>query len=149
MPPVADVTSRKDEQPWIDLGDIGRLDPDGRLFIFGRAADDMSGQSGSTPGGSPVDEIEHLIRLEWDVADAAATMVEGGEAGPKPQIWIGVVQGNDITTAKLNALVQAQGIDCPIRLIEMPGIPRGTNGKVNRAQLKAQMLAASGEATAI
>jgi acyl-coenzyme A synthetase/AMP-(fatty) acid ligase len=137
-----DASERAAEQPWIDLGDIGRLDRDGRLFIFGRAADSMGdGQNRSTPGGSPVDEIEHLVRLEWDVADAAATMVEGGEVGSKPQIWIGVVQGNDIAAGKLNALAQARGIDYPIRLIEMQAIPRGANGKVNRQRLKAAMLA--------
>ena len=46
-------------------------------------------------------------------------------------------------TPFLIRVLRARGIDNSIRLLDLKAIPRGANGKVNRAQLKAVMLAAT------
>jgi acyl-coenzyme A synthetase/AMP-(fatty) acid ligase len=130
---------RKRDREWIDLGDIGRLDASGRLFVFGRAMPaDADGQVAA--GVSPADEVVHLMRLEWDVADAAATIVENSTGEPA-QIWLGVVQGKDVDPRRVEALARANGIEHPVRLFQLNAIPRVANGKTDRQQLKAMMLA--------
>ena len=116
---------------WIDLDDLGSVDADGRLFLLGRASDASGGKL------SPVHEIEHLLRLEWDVGDAAAVLVD--DAGPVPQIWIGVVDNRSATADQLAALLRPLGLQHPLRLFDLQAIPRGSNGKVNRPQLRALM----------
>jgi acyl-coenzyme A synthetase/AMP-(fatty) acid ligase len=122
--------------PWITLGDRGWITPDGQLHIVGRTSD--TARAGREL--SPVHEAEHVLRLEWDVTDAAAVLVD---EGGRPDIWIGVVDGVDISVEALTAMLRRRGIDHPIRLFRLPAIPRSVNGKVNRDQLKALMLAST------
>jgi hypothetical protein len=97
-----------------------------------------------TPAGrvSPVHEVEHLLRLEWDATDAAAVLVEDG-AGEQPQIWIGIVDNKGASAEKIAAAARLRGIGYVIRLFDLTAIPRGANGKVNRPQLKTLLLAAT------
>lgn len=132
--------------PWIDLGDRGWLDADGRIFLVDRAADlDATGALSNSPRRiSPVHEIEHMLRLEWDMADAAAVMGPAASTGAPSQILIGIVGNEGARAETLEALLRSRGVDCTIRLVELNAIPRGLNGKVNRAQLKTAILAAMG-----
>lgn len=121
---------------WIDLGDAGWIDSENQLYVVGRSSD---------PGAldanlSPIFEVEHLLRLEWDFTDAAAVLVDGTANGEAPQIWIGIVGNRDATPEKLAALLRPRGYIYPVRLFELRAIPRGANGKVNRHHLKAMML---------
>jgi acyl-coenzyme A synthetase/AMP-(fatty) acid ligase len=128
---------------WVDLGDRGWTDPDGRIFLVDRAADiDAAGAGSGTRRLSPVHEIEHLLRLEWDMADAAAVAGPPGQPGTPQQIWVGIVGNEGASADALEAQLRARGLDCAIRLVDLKAIPRGLNGKVNRAQLKAAILAA-------
>jgi hypothetical protein len=68
-------------------------------------------------------------------------MGPAGQAGTPPQVWIGIVGNEGARADALEAMLRARGSDCAIRLIELNAIPRGLNGKVNRAQLKAAILA--------
>jgi acyl-coenzyme A synthetase/AMP-(fatty) acid ligase len=120
--------------PWIDLGDIGWLTADGRLFVLGRAADLDAAAGNSDPQISPVHEIEHLLRLEWDATDAAAVLIE--DTGT-PHIAIGVVDGADASAETLTVIARRHGIEHPIRIVALKAIPRGASGKVNRTELKA------------
>jgi len=131
---------RAGDAGWIELGDIGRLTLDGRLYVLGRASE--AGIGYMRQHISPVHESEHLLRLEWDVADAAAVLIEDK---PQPQIWIGVVGNGGVKADALATLLRARGIEHAIRLFDLEAIPRGANGKVSRAQLKAVMLAATGK----
>lgn len=138
---------RSGNEAWIDLGDIGRLTSGGRLYVLGRASEAGTGCVGQQI--SPVHEAEHLSRLEWDVADAAAILIEDAANPAMLQIWIGMVDGKSADVGDLSALLRTRGIDHAIRLFDLKAIPRGTNGKVNRAQLKAVMLAETGRPTAV
>jgi acyl-coenzyme A synthetase/AMP-(fatty) acid ligase len=134
------VRARYDEPgaDWRDTGDIGWLAPENRLFIAGRSADGAAGRD-----ISPMHEIEHLLRLEWDAADAGAALMQGGE---RPEIWLGTVDCKDADAEKLETIARARGIDCTLKLFALPAIPRTVNGKINRSQLKVALQAAAGKA---
>lgn len=135
---------RETHEGWTDLGDIGWCESDGRLYVLGRASevDATAVRDIRARDISPVHEIEHLLRLEWDVADAAAVMMES--SGAPAQVWAGVVGAPDASAERVEAIARARGLALPIRLFALQGIPRGVNGKVNRAQLKALLLAETG-----
>ena len=67
--------------------------------------------------------------------------------GEKPQIWIGVVGNPGLKAEEIAAIARVRGVEHIIRLFDLTTIPRGANGKVNRAQLKTLMLAAMPEPT--
>ena len=130
------------KEGWIDLGDLGWMTETGELYILGRVADTAVNKTLQGPAAAqqiyPVYEIEHLLRLEWDASDAAAVLVCDG-TGP-PQIWIGTVDCNDASAEKLEAIMRSKGIEGSVRLFSIKYVPRGANGKVQRAELK-RMLA--------
>jgi acyl-coenzyme A synthetase/AMP-(fatty) acid ligase len=133
------------EHAWIDVGDIGWMTSEGQLYVVGRTADLGAERLQPTSAYqiSPVHEVENVLRLEWDAADAAAVVVDDGSDESEPRIWIGVVDNSDANAEKLEAILQQRGITHRIRLFDLPGIPRGANGKVNREQLKSLMLSSS------
>jgi len=128
---------------WIDVGDIGWIADDGQLHVLGRASElePVKLVRAPTQDISPGHEVEHALRLEWDVTDAAAVLVE--PAGATPQIWIGVVDNGGASADQLAALARARGIAHDIRIVDLAAIPRSVNGKIRRIELKAAMLAAS------
>jgi acyl-coenzyme A synthetase/AMP-(fatty) acid ligase len=126
------------ERDWIPLGDYGWFAPDGRLYVVGRSFDGAITETRVPPAL----EAEHVLRLEFDYDDAAALMRDGEGAGSKPAIRFAIVGNRDATAGKLQAALQARGIDVAVELFALPSIPRGPGGKVNRAQLKAALDAA-------
>ena len=134
-----------DEHPWVDVGDVGWMTTDNQFYVVGRTSDIAiaSFTDASARQISPVHEVEHLLRLEWDAADAAAILIDDEFGNAKPQIWVGMVDCLDARAEKLEAILRHRGIDFPVRLFPVPSIPRGANGKVQRAQLKALMLASA------
>jgi acyl-coenzyme A synthetase/AMP-(fatty) acid ligase len=130
------------EHPWVDVGDVGWILPDGQFYVVGRtseiAIDSLA--DASVQQVSPVHEIEHLLRLEWDAADAAAVLIDAEPGRSEPQVWIGTVDCNDARAEKLEEILRARGIDMPVRLFALESIPRAANGKVQRGQLKALMI---------
>lgn len=127
------------DRPWIVFGDVGRVTVDGQLFIVGRTSDIADLTNASAREISPIHEVEHLLRLEWDAADAAAILVENDSAGAKPEIWIGTVDCKDARAEKLETILRQRGIEGTVRLFPVPTIPRGANGKVQRTQLRSLM----------
>ncbi|MBX9847168.1 MAG: AMP-binding protein [Xanthobacteraceae bacterium] len=135
--------SGKTPPPWIEIGDAGWIAADGKLHVAGRAADVALGAQASTiPPLSPVTEAEHILRLEWDAADAAATLLGHSVSGT--QIGIATVDCRDASAEKLEALMRAREFDCTIRLLPMPAIPRLASGKIDRRQLQTLIAARSG-----
>jgi acyl-coenzyme A synthetase/AMP-(fatty) acid ligase len=131
---------------WTDLGDIGWMTLHGELFIIGRAADIDPAAASATREISPVHEAEHLLRLEWDSADAAAVAIPTTEGRP-PMILVATVSSPDARADKLEAILRSRGINCEIRLVPVAVIPRGANGKVNRAQLRSLLVNSPSDTT--
>jgi acyl-coenzyme A synthetase/AMP-(fatty) acid ligase len=128
------------EDPWTDHGDLGWITADGEVFVIGRTADLASADFGTASAGqiSPVYEVEHLVRLEWDTADAAAVLMENG-ASP-PEIWVATVDCKNADAVKLQNILRAKGIEGAVRLFSLPSIPRGANGKIQYMQLKSLLM---------
>jgi len=93
-------------------------------------------------GISPVYEAEHILRLEFDMDDAAVAEMPDPATG-KPQLWVGVVNNRDATPDKVQAALARRGMTHAIRLFVLPFVPRGVSGKINRDQLKAALLTRS------
>jgi oxalate---CoA ligase len=127
-----DGTISHDQTHWVDLGDIGWIDEDNKLYVLGRSADLSVMQADF----SPLYEIEHTLRLEWDLADAAAVLVKDAAGDAGPQLWIGVVDNKGATAEKLAAILRRRGLSYDVKLFDVQIIPRGANGKVNRQQLE-------------
>jgi acyl-coenzyme A synthetase/AMP-(fatty) acid ligase len=131
-----------EEDEWTDHGDVGWLTQDGQLFIVGRTSDIADLFSTSAREISPVHEVEHLLRLEWDASDAAAILIDD-DAANAPEIWVGTVECKDARADQLERILRQNGIEGAVRLFPLAAIPRGANGKVQRSQLKSFMLAAA------
>ena len=101
-----------------------------------------------------MDEVEHLLRLEWDAADAAAIKLDRAGAASEtitpgnmaPEFWVGTVNCKDATAAALQNLMRGRGIAGTVRLFRLPAVPRGPNGKVRRDALVAAMREAAAAA---
>ena len=126
-------------RPWVELGDLGWLTAEGELFVVGRAADLGMPEGATARQISPVHEAEHLLRLEWDAADAAGVVVEA--SGARPQLWIGTVDCKEAKAGRLEVILRERGFDYAVRIVPVPAIPRGVSGKVNRAELKTLLMA--------
>jgi acyl-coenzyme A synthetase/AMP-(fatty) acid ligase len=141
------VKSRKDraEDPWTDHGDVGWMTAAGEVFVVGRTSDIAPGEFAKARGRqiSPIYEVEHLLRLEWDAADAGAILVDSDPIGGKPEVWVGIVECKDARADTLETILRQRGIDVTVRLFPLLTIPRGSAGKVERKQLKAAILAAA------
>jgi acyl-coenzyme A synthetase/AMP-(fatty) acid ligase len=136
-----------DEHPWVDVGDVGWMTTDNQFYVVGRTSDiavaDLADASAQQV--SPVNEVEHLLRLEWDSADAAAVLIDDNSGRSKPEIWVGIVDCKDASAEKLEAILRHRGIEGTVRLFAVSSIPRAANGKVQRAQLKSLMLSSAGK----
>ena len=93
------------QEPWIDHGDVGWTNAEGALYIVGRTADIDDLSRASVRDISPVHDVEHLLRLEWDASDAAAVLVDEGD---KPEIWVGTVDCNDADAKTLETILRQE-----------------------------------------
>jgi fatty-acyl-CoA synthase len=129
-----------DTHPWIDVGDVGWVTDDGRYYVIGRTADIESAEIAdpTVKHVSPIYEVEHLLKLEWDTTDAGAVRVEGDDR--QPEIWVATVGCKDANAKQLETILRHRGIHDAVRLFSLPSIPRGANGKIQHAQLKTLLL---------
>jgi acyl-coenzyme A synthetase/AMP-(fatty) acid ligase len=95
---------------------------------------------------SPIHEIEHLLRLEWDVDSAAAILVGANAAA---ELWIAITGQTKVSAREIELSARRRGIPHPVRLFRLPVIPRTANGKVNREQLRILMQQSMNPAAAL
>ena len=135
------------EDFWTDHGDVGWITKDGEVFVVGRTSDINSADlaSGTARDVAPVYEVEHLVRLEWDSADAAAVIVESADGNDGCEIWVATVDCKDASADQLQQILRRRGIEGIVRLVAVPAIPRGAAGKIQRAQLQLMMNESSGQ----
>ena len=130
------------EHPWIDVGDVGWVTNDNRFYVVGRTSDISPAKiaDATAQNVSPIHEVEHLVKLEWDATDAAAVLV--GEDGGQPEIWVATVGCKDADASKLEAILRHRGIEGAVRLFSLPSIPRAANGKIQHPKLRSLLLGA-------
>ena len=122
-------------------GDLGRRLPDGGLVIEGRIDDRMN------IGGIKLlpNVVEDAAMDHPGVRDAAAFALP--DAAGQDQCWLAVVLADGVTRESLVAHLERSGDRLPtLRFAWAEAIPRNAMGKIERAALREQVLAALGGA---
>ena len=119
---------------WLHTGDVGRVDPDGRLVVLGRADDVV------ISGGVNVhpDEVEAVLATHPGVAEAAVAGRADPEWGQRVAAFV-VPRDPDRppTLAELRAFVRErlEPAKAPRELVVVPALPRSPSGKLLRRLL--------------
>ncbi len=117
---------------WFYTGDIGALWPDGMLTLAGRVGDLIN--SGGVKISPAV--IEDVLLALPGVSEAVAFGVP--DAYGEDEIWAAIVARWPIETKVLSALcARVLPGKTPRTILQVPALPRNTNGKVRRDMLVA------------
>jgi fatty-acyl-CoA synthase len=112
----------------MNTGDLGHLDPDGRLLIDGRE-DDMivSGGENVFPG-----EVSDVLGRHAAVADVAVVGVEDEEFGQRLRAYVVAAPGSEPTAEELCSHVRQSlpRFQAPRDVVFVAEIPRTATGKV-------------------
>jgi acyl-CoA synthetase (AMP-forming)/AMP-acid ligase II len=116
-------------------GDLGRIDPDGYLWITGRAKDLI------IRGGHNIDpaEIEEALAGHKDVAFAGAIGQPDAFAGELPCVYVELVAGASVTEADLLAYAKQhihERAAVPKHLEILEELPKTAVGKVFKPELR-------------
>ena len=120
----------------LSSGDVGHLDPGGRLFIDGRD-DEMI-----VSGGENVfpREVEDLLADHEGVVEVAVIGVEDAEFGQRLKAFVVVSGDADVAEDELKAHVKAHlaGYKAPREVEFMDELPRNATGKILKRDLVAR-----------
>ncbi|THI95591.1 bile acid CoA ligase [Nocardioides sp.] len=126
-----------DEKQFVDgymvSGDVGRLDPDGRLYVVGRD-DDMIVSGGENV--HPV-EVEKVLGQHRAVRDVVVVGVDDESFGQRLAAYVVLADGSSATPDDLKAHVRAQlaGYKVPRDVVFLDELPRNASGKVMAREL--------------
>ena len=131
---------------WFNSGDLGRIDPDGYLWITGRAKDVI------IRGGHNIDPtvIEETLLKHKEVVLAAAVSKPDAYAGELPMAYVELVPGAKVSAEELAAFAAANSPEraaAPKEITLLPKMPLTDVGKPNKVLLRAD--AASRAYTAV
>jgi acyl-CoA synthetase (AMP-forming)/AMP-acid ligase II len=117
-------------------GDVGHIDPSGRLFIDGRD-DEMI-----VSGGENVfpREVEDLLADHNAVVEVAVIGVEDAEFGQRLKAFVVLAEEAEVSDEDLKAHVKAHlaGYKAPREVEFLPELPRNATGKVLKRDLHAR-----------
>jgi acyl-CoA synthetase (AMP-forming)/AMP-acid ligase II len=134
---ISRATGDQIKDGWAYPGDIGAIDADGFLQLFGRSSDVI------IRGGSNVhpSEIEIVLAEHPGVREAAVVGFSQSREGE--EIAAFVVPAGDLTESDLIAFCRARLVPDkrPRRFILVPSLPRNANGKVARSELRERLRA--------
>jgi acyl-CoA synthetase (AMP-forming)/AMP-acid ligase II len=120
----------------LSSGDVGHLDPSGRLFIDGRD-DEMI-----VSGGENVfpREVEDLLADHDAVVEVAVIGVEDAEFGQRLKAFVVLAGEAEVSDEDLKAHVKAHlaGYKAPREVEFLPELPRNATGKVLKRELHAR-----------
>jgi O-succinylbenzoic acid--CoA ligase len=129
-----DRTSAVLRNGWLATGDLGRLGPDGRLTVLGRADDlVISGGVNVHP-----DEVEAVLATHPAVAEAAVAGRPDPEWGQRVTAFVVARDpASPPTLAELRAHARERlaTAKAPRELVLLPALPRGPSGKLLRRLL--------------
>ena len=123
-----------DSAGWYRTGDMGRLDDDRHLWVTGRRVDRI------VSGGVTIDamDVEEALRGHPSVLDACVVGVPDEVWGERVAAWVEPVGGTFDTEevdAHLRDMLSADKV--PRVWHVEAGLPRNSNGKVDRASVRA------------
>jgi acyl-CoA synthetase (AMP-forming)/AMP-acid ligase II len=133
----AELADRLTPDGWFRTGDLGRVDPDGFVWIEGRVSDMIN------RGGLKVfpAEVAEVLRLAPDVDDAAVVGVPDDRLGEVPVAFLVRPGGaDDLDRDALDALCRQHlaPYKVPVRYLEVDALPRNEIGKVLQRELVAR-----------
>nr|MBP9234469.1 AMP-binding protein [Hyphomonadaceae bacterium] len=123
---------------WFTLGDMGRLDADGDLFLTGRTAElIISGGVNIYPV-----EIDEVLIRHPDIADAAVVGVPNEDWGEEIKAVVELKPGVDRSAKTIQSILdfardRLPGFQRPRTVEFVDALPRNAAGKVLRAQVRA------------
>jgi acyl-CoA synthetase (AMP-forming)/AMP-acid ligase II len=125
-----------DREEWFYSGDLGRLDEQGRLYVFGRLKHQID------RGGLKIDpvEVERALLECADVADAAVLGIPDSILGETVCACVVPKEGAAVTLERLRADLgrDLAAYKLPSTLQILDAIPRTTLGKIDLATLRAR-----------
>ena len=135
----AKATEEVGRSGWHHTGDIGRVDPDGFLYIVDRAKDMI------ITGGFNVYsvEVEQALMQHPDIQDSAVIGLPDEKWGEKVVAVLQLHAGRTVQPDDIAAFVKARigSVKAP-KLVEIwPDLPRSKVGKVMKKDVRATMLA--------
>jgi long-chain acyl-CoA synthetase len=126
-------TSQAWRGPSFTVGDLGRLDDEGYLFIEGRREDlIISGGVNVYPA-----EVERVLVQHPDVIEAAVFGIADGEFGQR--VCAAVTGGADAESVRLFARERLPGSHAPKSVFVTDELPRTASGKIKRQELRGQV----------
>ena len=125
----------KTAQAWdgdaFTVGDLGRLDAEGYLFLEGRREDlIISGGVNVYPA-----EVERVLIEHPDVAEAAAFGVSDDDYGQR--VCAAVTGSVDVDALRAFARERLPGSHVPKQIVVLDALPRTQTGKIKRSDLAA------------
>ena len=120
---------------FLRTGDLGRLDPDGYLWITGRAKDLI------IRGGNNIDPalIEDVLNAHPSVAIAGAIGEPDARSGELPAVYVELVRGKIVSTGELLEFCRqniSERAAIPKYLEILPEMPKTAIGKVYKPALR-------------
>jgi acyl-coenzyme A synthetase/AMP-(fatty) acid ligase len=126
----AELADRVDPDGYLDTGDLARIDPEGFVWIEGRAGDVIN------RGGNKIHpkEVEDLIRSFDGITDAAVVGADDPRLG---QVPIAFYEGAEVPDHQLEALCRQHLVPykVPVRFHRLEALPRNDAGKIMRNRL--------------
>ncbi len=134
---------------WLPTGDLGYLDPDGYLYLVGRADDVIN------RGGEKVypREIEEVLLADPDVAVAAVVGRPHPVVGEEPVAFVLPRAGHPVDHDALRAALAERcesrlgRFRRPAEIFVASSLPQGANGKIRHAELRRQLARTSSGGT--
>jgi len=130
----AEETSRALRDGWLHTGDVGALDPAGRLLVLDRRADlIVSGGENVSPA-----EVEAVLREHEGVADVGVAGLPDPDLGSRVTAWIVPRAGVRCRAADLRRFCRQRlaGFKAPKEIRFAAELPRNSSGKLLRRCLR-------------
>jgi acyl-CoA synthetase (AMP-forming)/AMP-acid ligase II len=127
-------TAEVKQNDWCNLGDIGRVDEEGFLYLIDRRKDVI--KSGGV-NIYPI-EIEEVILRDTAVKECAVVGMLDQQWGESTQAFIVTDESIETIGVRLNSLCQQYLADykCPKKIHRIDSLPRNANGKVLKRVLR-------------
>ncbi|MFE7558361.1 AMP-binding protein [Kitasatospora sp. NPDC057500] len=118
---------------WVRMGDLGRLDADGYLYLVDRESDVI--KSGALKVSTL--RIEDVLHAHPQVADAAALGLPHPVMGAVPvAAVVPAADGLDLDELRLFLAARLGRAELPVRILVTDRLPRNPSGKVVKHELR-------------